>query len=75
MQQDALRPFSKITADRGGVLPITRARAYALVREGIFPPGVVVRLGRSYFYSPSRLEAFLEGGGKGFAGGWRREAQ
>ena len=70
MQQEQLKPLSRITE----VLPIPRARAYALVREGILPPGVVVRLGRSYFFWPSRLQKFLEGGGRALAGGWRREA-
>jgi hypothetical protein len=50
-------------------------RFYALVRQGILPPGVVVRLGRQIRIHPARLDQFIEGGGKALPGGWRREAR
>jgi hypothetical protein len=54
---------------------ISVGRFYDLVRNGIFPPGVVVRLGRQILVHPGRLDRFIEGGGKALPGGWRREAR
>jgi hypothetical protein len=54
---------------------ISVGRFYDLVRNGIFPPGVVVRLGRQILIHPGRLDRFIEGGGKALPGGWRREAR
>jgi hypothetical protein len=54
---------------------ISVGRFYDLVRNGIFPPGVVVRLGRQIRIHPGRLDQFIEGGGKALPGGWRREAR
>ena len=46
-------------------------RFYDLVRDGIFPSGVVVRLGRQIRVDPEKLEHFIETGGKALPGGWR----
>jgi len=54
---------------------ISRNRFYDLVRNGILPPGVVVRLGRQIHINPGRLDQFIERGGKAFPGRWRKEAQ
>lgn len=43
---------------------------YALAREGVIPS---VRLGRTLRFDVDQLEAFVQAGGAGFAGGWRRE--
>lgn len=50
-------------------------RFYDLVRLGIIPAGVVVRIGRQIRINPTKLEQFIETGGRGLPGGWRREAQ
>jgi hypothetical protein len=50
---------------------VTTERFYDLVRHGIFPPGVVVRLGRQIRIDPEQLERFIEAGGKALPGGWR----
>jgi hypothetical protein len=50
-------------------------RFYTLVREGILPPGVVVRLGRQIRIHPGRLDQFIEHGGQALPGGWRKEAR
>ena len=50
-------------------------RFYTLVRQGIFPPGVVVHLGRQIRVHPEKLERFIENGGKALPGGWRREVR
>jgi hypothetical protein len=50
-------------------------RFYDLVRLGIIPPGVVVRLGRHIRVNPEKLEAFIENGGQALPGGWRKEAK
>jgi hypothetical protein len=50
-------------------------RFYTLVRQGIFPPGVVVHFGRQIRVHPERLERFIESGGQALPGGWRREAR
>jgi hypothetical protein len=44
-----------------------------MVRAGILPSGVVVRLGRLIRVDPSRLEDFIASGGKTLPGGWRKE--
>ena len=54
---------------------VSNDRFYDLVRKGIFPPGVVVRLGRHIRVNPEKLEAFIESGGQALPGGWRREAR
>jgi hypothetical protein len=50
-------------------------RFYDLARQGIFPPGVVVRFGRQIRVDPERLESFIENGGRALSGGWRKEAR
>lgn len=57
------------TAQRLG---ITEARTYQLIREGILPEGVVVRLGRQIRIDPDELESFIRNGGKSLPGGWRK---
>jgi hypothetical protein len=48
-------------------------RFYALCRNGILPPGVIVRLGRQIRVDPALLEEFIARGGMSLPGGWRRE--
>jgi putative molybdopterin biosynthesis protein len=54
---------------------ISVGRFYDLVRNGVLPPGVVVRLGRHIHIHPERLDQFIESGGKALPGGWRKEAR
>jgi hypothetical protein len=54
---------------------VSIGRFYDLVRQGIFPPGVVVRFGRQIRVHPEKLNQFIEGGGKALPGGWRKEAR
>ncbi len=51
------------------MLGITVQRLYELSREGVVPS---VRLGRSFRYSPSALNEFIQRGGDGWAGGWKK---
>jgi hypothetical protein len=44
-----------------------------MIRDGVVPPGVFVRLGRRVFVNPDRLDAWLDAGGGAFPGGWRRK--
>jgi len=60
------------SAKRIGISP---GRFYDLVRNGILPPGVVVRLGRQIHINPGRLDQFIERGGKALPGGWRKEVR
>jgi excisionase family DNA binding protein len=55
-------------------LGVSKLRFYELVRRGVLPPGVVVRLGRHIRVNPTRLEAFIDSGGASLPGGWRKEA-
>ncbi|MEP7366883.1 MAG: helix-turn-helix domain-containing protein [Acidobacteriota bacterium] len=55
-------------------LGVSHQRFYDLVRRGILPPGVVVRLGRHVRVHPLRLEEFIESGGAALPGGWKRNA-
>lgn len=54
------------------LLGISLQRLYELSREGIIP---CVRLGRSFRYSPSALNEFIQKGGASWAGGWRKTAE
>lgn len=45
------------------VLGITYDRAHTLTRNGILPPGVVVRIGGSIRVHRNRLEKWIEDGG------------
>jgi excisionase family DNA binding protein len=49
----------------------TTAEIYRYAREGILP---CVRFGRKIKFRRVDLERFLEQGGKGFDGGWRKAA-
>lgn len=53
------------------ILGVTYLRACELARTGILPG--VVRLGRQYRVQPDKLEQFIEQGGRGLPGGWRRQ--
>ena len=55
-------------------LQVNLTRFYDLVRRGILPPGVAVRLGRRIRVNPAELEAFIQGGGAVLPGGWKRRA-
>jgi excisionase family DNA binding protein len=54
------------------ILGISVARAYELCRTNIVPH---IRLGRQIRINPDQLNAFIDRGGKGLAGGWRKEAK
>ena len=46
------------------VLRVKPARAYQLIREQVFPPGVVVRIGNKQLrFSEDGLRAWIETGG------------
>jgi excisionase family DNA binding protein len=45
------------------ILRVSRDRVYAMTRAGVFPIGVVVRLGRRILFSRTQLEKFLNQGG------------
>lgn len=49
-------------------------RIYTLVREGVFPPGVVVRFGRQIRFNGVKLKEWIEQGGQTLPGGWKWEA-
>lgn len=52
------------------LLGASEQRVYSLTRENIIP---CVRLGRQIRWNEETLNAFIEGGGKSFDGGWRKE--
>lgn len=56
------------------VLGLSEHRVYELVRQGILPLGVVVKLGRQIRINSERLREWIAGGGQALPGGWRREA-
>ena len=59
-----------LEAATDGLLP--PSRFYKLREGGVFPPGLVVQLGRRLFINRERLEKWIETGGGGFEGGWRK---
>jgi predicted DNA-binding transcriptional regulator AlpA len=52
---------------------VKQARIYDAARQGIFPAGVVVRLGRQIRFDVGRIEEWARDGGQPLAGGWRRD--
>ena len=53
-------------------LGINVYRFYELVRDGVIPPGVIVRLGRRISVNSEALEDFVRGGGAALPGGWKK---
>jgi len=54
------------------ILAIPIQTGYALAREKILP---VVRVGRNIRIDPDKLKEWIDQGGKGFAGGWKKEKE
>lgn len=46
-------------------------QVYRLVREGVLP---AVRIGRLIRFDTEALAKWIKDGGKGYAGGWKKEA-
>lgn len=62
-----------LTAREAAVLlRVAPARVYDLVRQNLLP---AARLGRHIRIDRERLSAFLNAGGQGLAGGWRRDSR
>ncbi len=53
------------------MLDLPEDRVYALSREGIIP---TVRCGRQLRWSLAQIQDFITSGGKGYSGGWKKEA-
>lgn len=47
------------------ILQVREARVYEMARTGIFPPGVVVRMGRQVRFDEAALREWMRGGGSG----------
>jgi excisionase family DNA binding protein len=59
-----------LTAEEvAGELRVTRGAVYALVRSGLLP---AVRVGRRIRVAREVLDNFVEAGGRGWPGGWRK---
>ncbi len=54
-------------------LATTPQRVYELVRTGVIPPGVAVRLGRQVRFDDAALAEWIRKGGQALPGGWRHE--
>ena len=61
--------------DAAGALGVSTQRIYEMIRVGILPPGVAVRLGRQVRIDAGQLAAWLKAGGQALPGGWRREPE
>jgi excisionase family DNA binding protein len=53
-------------------LGTNKPQTYKLIREGVIPPPVVIRVGRQYRVNADALEEWIEAGGAGYSGGWRK---
>jgi len=51
------------------ILDVRQGRVYALAREGLLP---VIRIGRQLRVDPDKLQEWLDNGGQGYPGGWKR---
>lgn len=58
-----------------GYLGVSQQRVYEMVRLGIIPAGVAIRLGRQIRISEEGLRDWVAAGGQALPGGWRREAE
>lgn len=58
-------------AEAASILDLSDYQVLAYAREGILPH---VRLGRQIRFSPAALDEFIATGGRGYKGGWKREA-
>jgi excisionase family DNA binding protein len=58
-----------------GFLNVSQQRVYEMVRLGIIPAGVAVRLGRQIRISEEGLREWVAAGGQALPGGWRRGAE
>ena len=56
-------------------LGVSKMRGYALVRDGILPAGVAVRLGRQVRVDARALREFIARGGSALSAGWRRNGE
>lgn len=61
----------KDTAEMYGLDP---QHVYRMVNAGVIQPGVAIRVGRRWFIHRQRFIEWLEAGGAGYDGGWRRAA-
>ncbi len=52
---------------------LAEAGLYCRIREGIFPAGVICRVGRRIYFNEKILVMWIEAGGSALPGGWRRE--
>jgi excisionase family DNA binding protein len=59
-------------AELEGEFGINRKTALSLVRDKVLP---AVRVGRKILFDRQQIERFVASGGKGLAGGWRRESR
>jgi len=63
-------------AKRGAeILNVKEGRFYEMVRTGLLPRGVVVRLGRQVRVDEDALREWVQQGGQALPGGWRREPE
>jgi hypothetical protein len=67
-----LKTISEISREFPTAWPSDQS-LYRAIREGVIPAGVAVKIGRRLLINRERLVQWIEGGGQGLAGGWRRE--
>ena len=54
------------------ILGVSEGRLYEMVRTGLLPVGVVVRLGRQIRLDEDALVEWIKAGGQALPGGWKR---
>ncbi len=65
-----------LTADEAAaILKVSASRMYELIRTGIVPRGIAVRLGRQVRIDADGLSEWIKAGGQALPGGWRREPE
>lgn len=50
----------------------TEKSIFQAVKDGLFPAGIVIYLGRLVRFHPERFMTWLEAGGAQWPGGWRK---
>ncbi|MBM3762425.1 MAG: DNA-binding protein [Acidobacteria bacterium] len=69
-----LKTIDQVRRDHPALINSDQA-GYRMIREGILPAGVVVRVGRRMLINADKLQQWIDNGGQALPGGWRKGAE
>lgn len=62
-----------LVAETADILQVSEQRVYEMVRTGVLPAGVAIRLGRQVRIDADALNEWIAAGGQSLPGVWRRD--